>query len=301
MGAGESSDAALTSSLSWEVLGRTCNAVGLPSDGAKLLRLGENAIFRLGRKPLVVRIGRSLERLPIVEAELCVARWLDGAGVAVACPYDGVAQPMVIDQRPVSVWHLVERDGDKPGVDDLAVLLRQVHALENGPCALPRLDPFVHAEPRVRGAVGLAQEDRAFLLAWSADLRERFRGLDFVLPPGFVHGDAHTGNLLGRAGRAVLTDFEMAAIGPREWDLIPTAVSRARFGLAEDAYRRFVARYGFDVTDWAGFDVLQDIREFNMTAWLMQNLAEGQHIAAEVALRIDSIRDGDRGREWHAF
>jgi hypothetical protein len=49
---------------------------GLSSDGAELLRLGENAIYQLAADPVVVRIARSADRLPRVQRELCVARWL---------------------------------------------------------------------------------------------------------------------------------------------------------------------------------------------------------------------------------
>ncbi|GLW32997.1 hypothetical protein Areg01_59350 [Actinoplanes regularis] len=122
-----------------------------------------------------------------------------------------------------------------------------------------------------------------------------------MLPQGFIHGDAHTGNLLGGAGHAFLTDFEMTAVGPREWDLAPIAVSHCRMGLDETGYGRFVELYGFDVTKWAGFDVLRQVRELGMITWLAQNLGEGQVVVDEVALRIASIRNGDTSREWHAF
>lgn len=290
-----------TSTAAEAVFARACKAIGLPAEGAELVRLGENAIFRLSGKPLVVRVARSAERLPIVHRELCVARWLDGAGVAVARPYDGVEQPVVVDSHPVSVWHLIDDGPHRPGLADLALLLRQVHDLDNGPCQLPNLDPLGVSDQRIRAVVGLEDSDRSFLIEWCRELRDRFDRLHFALPPGFVHGDAHTGNLMGEPGRAVLIDFEGAAIGPREWDLVAIALSRSRFGLTEDVYRRFVDAYGFDVASWEGFGVLRDMRELYMTAWLMQNLSQGPAVAAEVALRIESMRVGDTSREWHAF
>lgn len=298
-----SSDAAFTSARARDIFVQACTSLGLPSGDAELLRLGENAIFRVRghQRQLVVRISRSLTRMPIVERELCVARWLDTAGVPVARPFDDLVQPVVVGGHPVSVWHFVDTGMDRPGVGDLARLLRQVHAVQDGPCDLPQLDPLVHVESRIRGADRLESADRDFLLDWSDQLRQRYAGLDFALRPGFIHGDAHTGNLLGTAGRAVLTDFEMVAVGPREWDLAPLAVIHARFGLTDHAYRDFVDEYGFDVESWPGFPVLRDIRELTMTAWLMQNLAEGPAVADEVSLRIASIRDGNTHRAWHAF
>lgn len=301
MPSGEPSEPKFTTSTAQDLLKKACSRLGLPHEGAELLRFGENAIFRLAGKPLVVRIGRSIEKLPIVSRELCVARWLDDEGVPVARPFDGVAQPVVIDDHPVSVWHLVEAGRHGPGVEELAVLLRQVHALGACPCDLPALDPLSLAERRLQAATELADSDRAFLLSRCDELRQKFVGLRFALPVGMVHGDAHTGNLLGEAGHAVLTDFEAVANGPREWDLATLAMARSRFGLPADAYQRFIDLYGFDVMTWDGYDTLREIRELYMTAWLIQNLAEGSLVADEVALRIATIRNGDTTREWHAF
>jgi hypothetical protein len=71
---GDSSSDPFTSELARRVLAEACRNAAFSVDGAELLRLGENAMFRLNGVPLVVRIGRSVERLPIVERELCVAR-----------------------------------------------------------------------------------------------------------------------------------------------------------------------------------------------------------------------------------
>ncbi|MBO0825900.1 MAG: hypothetical protein J2P27_18905 [Actinobacteria bacterium] len=61
----------------------------------------------------------------------------------------------------------------------------------------------------------------------------------------------HTRNLLADRGQVVLLDFESTAIGPREWDLLPTAIAVDRYGLGEDAYRHFAEAYGFDVRTWS--------------------------------------------------
>ena len=273
----------------------------MSSEDAELIRLGENAIFRLHDKPLVVRIGRAPEKLPVVRQELCVARWLADRRVPVTCPYEGVTQPIVLDGHPVSVWHLVVPGEPRPGVVDPAALLRQIHALGDCPCELQPLDPLATAVQRLHHAHALAEQDRKFLLERTSELRQAFRELTFALPQGFIHGDAHTGNLLGMAGRAVLSDFEAVAIGPREWDLTAIAMAQTRFGLPAATYRRFVDGYGFDVTTWSGYPVLRKMRELYMTAWLAQNLGHGPDVAAEVNLRITSIRNGDTTSAWHPF
>jgi aminoglycoside phosphotransferase (APT) family kinase protein len=87
---------------------------------------------------------------------------------------------------------------------------------------------------RLAETSGVDLEDREFLLSRCAELTEQFPKLEFALPTGPIHGDAYIGNLLTDGGRVVLSDFEAAAVGPREWDLLPTSIAAERYGLAED-------------------------------------------------------------------
>ena len=68
-----------SSSAVLPVLQQACARADLASDGAELLRLGENAIYQLACAPVVVRIARSADRPRRVERELCIARWLAAA------------------------------------------------------------------------------------------------------------------------------------------------------------------------------------------------------------------------------
>jgi hypothetical protein len=102
-------------------------------------------------------------------------------------------------------------------------------------------------------------------------------------------------------GRVVLLEFEAAAVGPREWDLLPTAIRVDRYGLPEEEYREFADTYGFDVRAWAGYPVLREVRELTMTTWIMQNVGESQAVADEFALRVDSLRERDSKRGWNFF
>ena len=89
-----------------------------------------------------------------------------------------------------------------------------------------------------------------------ADLRARYAALEFVLPAGPVHGDANIGNILRRQadGVAVLIDLDGFASGPREWDLVLTAMYFERFGWHTAAeYAEFAEVYGFDVMAWPGY------------------------------------------------
>jgi len=280
-----------------------CSAAGLEAGGAELLRLGENAIYRLRSVPLVARIARTVDYLSAIETEVAVARWLESVAfpaVRLAGPDD---QPLVADGRVVTFWELVSERTEYGTVAELAALLRWLHELEPpSSLVLPALQPFARVDARIDGAE-LAKGDRAFLLGRLAELRERYAGLEFVLPAGPVHGDANVGNVIRRAdGVAVLIDMDGFAAGPREWDLVLTAMYFERFGWhTAQEYREFVTGYGFDVMTWPGYPVLRDVRELIMVAWLAQNTRESPEIAAEVSKRIADLRGGDGFRDWAPF
>jgi Ser/Thr protein kinase RdoA (MazF antagonist) len=290
-----------SSSVVLPVLREACAYVGLDDDGAELIRLGENVIFGLKSAPVVVRIARSVRQEPRVERELCVARWLTESDVPGIRVLDGVDQPVVVDGYPVSFWRRVTGGEPEPVYADLAELLAEFHALGDCPCPLPAFEPFPMSRSRLAEATGIDPEDREFLVSRCAELAEEFSKLEFALPAGPVHGDAWIGNLLTDDGRVVLADFESAMVGPREWDLLPTAVAVERYGLAEEEYRAFAEAYGFDVRAWVGYPVLREIRQINMTTWIMQNTDQSPDIAAEFRLRVGSLRERDFDRPWNLF
>jgi Ser/Thr protein kinase RdoA (MazF antagonist) len=278
-----------------------CEQANLSAEHAGLLRLGENAIYLLADERVVVRIARSVDQLPRMRRELCVARWLTAAGVPSVRPYDLGQQPIVASEHPVSFWHAVSGGPTTPDHTDLARLLARFHALDDCPCDLPAFDPLTKVMPRLEAAIGVGDADRDFLAARCRELEVRWRDLEFALPAGPIHGDAWTGNLLVDDDRVVLGDFESAAIGPREWDLLPTAIAQSRYGLSADRYQQFVDAYGFDVTEWSGYLMLREIRELGMTTWLMQMILESADIEAEFRRRVTSLREGDFARAWSTF
>lgn len=272
--------------------------------GAELLRLGENAIYRLRSVPLVARIARTVDYLPAVEAEVAVTRWLESVGFPAVRLAGPAEQPVIADRRPVTFWELVAESTEYGTVAELGVLLRRLHSLETPPSlVLPELRPFARVDTRIDGA-DLAERDRSFLRDRLAELREAYARLEFALPRGLIHGDANIGNIIRRQadGATVLIDWDGVSTGPREWDLVLTAMYFDRFGWhSAQEYRDFVAAYGFDVVSWPGYPVLRDIRELIMVAWLAQNSRESAEIAAEVAKRIADLRSGDGPRRWAPF
>jgi Ser/Thr protein kinase RdoA (MazF antagonist) len=222
--------AEFSSSAALPILRQACEQVGLGSDGAELLRIGENANFRLASAPLVVRISRSADRLPRVTRELCVARWLATAKVPAVRVADEIEQALMVDGHPVTFWHAVTGGEPTPTHIDLARLLAAYHATPDCPCDLVTFEPLTTSGSRLAKAEGVDQADLDFLQARRADLTDRYEHLEFALPRGPIHGDAHTKNLLTDHGQVVLIDFDAVAIGPRECDLpgIPPVGNRDR-------------------------------------------------------------------------
>jgi Ser/Thr protein kinase RdoA (MazF antagonist) len=206
-----------TSETAARILQAACAIAGLDGCGAQLLRLGTNANYRLAAHPVMVRIARG--HLDDVRKELYVARWLASSGFPAARVVEDIDQPLILGERAVTFWELIEQSPEPVRVVDVARLLRDLHRLpEPRDFALPRFEPLAHTRRRL-GSAGDG-EDLQFLRSRCGLLQQQFADLEFALPPGVIHGDAHEGNTLrDRSGVVRLLDFESFAIGPREWDL----------------------------------------------------------------------------------
>lgn len=279
-----------------------CTQVGLFSADTRLIRLGENALFRLAGDPVVVRIARSVAVLADAEKEVAVASWLRDSGLRAAEPLD-VTQPVIALGRPVTFWKLIDDSGVKAALADLAVILRKLHALPvPDRLRLPAFDVFDRVANRIARTEHLADADRHFLATRLVRLREAYASLDFALPAAAVHGDAHQANLIRTPdGTVVLIDFERFAFGPPESDLAVTATEYLIGWHTDAEYRSFCDAYGFDVMKWDGFPVIRAINELKMTTWLMQNVSESDEIAEEFRIRLASLRDEDTPRNWRPF
>lgn len=231
-----------------------------------------------------------------------MSRWLADVDVPAIRALD-VEQPIVAGGRVVTFWESASDQVDYGTVAELAVLLRRLHALiPPAVLELPRVAPFERARQRIEVAV-MPDADRRFLLDRCDQLAEAFDKLTFELPPGVVHGDASVGNVIrDRDGHPLLADLDGFAIGPREWDLVLTALYHENFGWhTAEEYRTFADTYGYDVMVWPGYRVLRDVREFLMVAWLSQNAGHDPEVAAELAARIEDLRTGASRRGWKPF
>jgi len=286
-----------------EVLERACAAVGLDAHGARLLRIGSNAVYRL-KAPIIARVSRPGADADHVRRTVAVARWLESVGYPAVRVVD-VEQPAVIDGQTVTFWEAVSDDGDQyASVAEVADVLRRLHQLAApADLYLPELAPFTNAPKRIETNTWLTPEDRAFLITMLAQMRATYAELEFTLPPGVIHGDASIGNVLrDRYGHPVVIDLDGFAVGPREWDLALTAIYTDSFGWhTREEYQDFVRVYGYDIMTWPGYSVMRAVREFLMVTWVIQKAPESAPAAAEAAKRIAALRTGASRKDWHPY
>lgn len=285
------------------LLKQACAIAGLNADGARLLRLGSNAVYHLAA-PVVVRISRHNAGLDEARRSVAVAQWLESVDYPAVRVID-VEQPISIYGHTVTFWRSISDDGDQfATVGEFAELLARLHQLSAPKTLhLPELAPFDNAAKRIESNNWLRPNDRDFLTNQLTLLQEQYAGLEFVLPRGVIHGDANVGNVLRDSqGQPVVIDLDGFATGPREWDVALTAIYYDSFGWhTREEYETFVRVYGFDIMQWRGYPVMRAVREFLMVTWVIQKAGEGQRIAAETDKRIRALRSGVSRKDWEPY
>lgn len=282
-------------------LAAVCAEVGLDHRGAVSLRCVTNAVFQLAVHPVVVRISLVPALRHRAGTVAVVARWLAGHGVSAVRLLDGVDQPVHADGYAATLWHEVPHVGPRPTGADLARLLRALHALPPPSVPLPRWEPLAAVRARLDEADGVDPADLAILNRRYDEVHAALAGLDYELPHGPIHGDAHLGNLIPGPDGPVLCDFDSTCTGPREWDLLTLAVGRLRFGYPPQDYRGLVAGYGFDVMRWPGFEVLRQARELKLVTVALPLLRSNPQVRAQFAVRMQTFRDGRQAIRWDPF
>ncbi|TSB24566.1 aminoglycoside phosphotransferase family protein [Streptomyces sp. NBC_01525] len=277
-------------------------AAGRPDAAAdaRLLSLGENAVFALGERGPVIRVGRSAELLERAERELIVARWLADAGIPAVRAAEPEAQ--LADGHPVTYWERLPDTVRPAEPGDLAALLRLVHALPEPPFALPRRDLLGGVERWLRLAGdAVSPQDAEYLRGRRDAFALAATALEPHLPRGPIHGDALLRNVHVGPDGPVLVDLETFSSDLREHDLVVLALSRDRYGLPAEAYDTFVSVYGWDVRDWEGCAVLRGSRETASCAWVSQHAPGNPAARTEFARRIASLREKDTTVRWYPF
>jgi len=275
---------------------------------AELIRLGSNAVFRLG-PDVVVRVSPPDPDAAGVRRCLAVTAWLERVGFpavrALPAAELGAVQPIVTGRHLVTFWRSLGPSASAGTTRDLGELLRALHSLkpppELGTPPAPTTDPVGRARRQLLLAP-VPAADRDFLLRRLDVVAAGYSRLDFPLGEGLLHGDATVANVVpDLSGQPTLIDFDLVRTGPREWDLIRTATYYHRLGWhTGDEYRDFCAGYGVDVAAWPGFEVTADLGELLQVAWLAEAASRRPALVPELRTRLDTLRDDSSRRTWRA-
>jgi aminoglycoside phosphotransferase (APT) family kinase protein len=249
------------------VLATACDAANFDSSDARLIRLGENALFYLPAESVVVRIARTMDYWDDALNEVSVSRWLADSQFP-AARVSKVTQPISVSGHPVTFWQYIDgREGDREDIALLGGLLRRLHQLPRPTTFdLPNENILGRVRSRIEGAT-VSTQDKDFLLNRFEELTIGVSRLNYPLAPAPTHGDAHTGNLIIHGDQSTLIDFERFAWGQPEWDLSMTATEYQTAGWwTATEYASFAEAYGYDIMSWVeGFPTLLAIHEIKMT------------------------------------
>ncbi|MGW5679896.1 phosphotransferase family protein [Streptomyces sp. NPDC003860] len=270
----------------------------LSADGAELIRLAENALWRLPAG-IVVRIARPGQEHAAAR-EVTITRWLTELDFPAVRPL-AIDQPVHTVGRTATFWEELPPHQDGT-TSDLAPLLRRLHDLPVPAAiatALGRIDPFIRLTDRINAARHLDGPSRERLLSRTAELRSRWKALDHRTDR-IVHGDAWTGNCpVTHGGQAVLLDFERTAVGPPQWDLTSTAVAADTLGnLSPTAYQHFADAYGQDVRTWEHYPLFRDIRELRLVTFAFQIADHDLTALSEAHYRLACLNGEHGPRPW---
>ncbi|WP_051030280.1 MULTISPECIES: phosphotransferase [Nocardia] len=281
-----------------------CARIGLNSHGAELIKYTVNAVYRLPRERVVLRVASGPVAMSRGQRVVTMARWLHARDAPIATLLDA-DQPLTVDgDYTVTFWHELGRRTDWTA-DDLASPLHRLHALDLDSAdhaVLPTWDPFTTARDRLAHAdtTVLAPADARWLGEQWDSAEQAFRHVQDQLPTGIIHGDPHTGNLLHRHDDTVLCDLDETGIGPLAYDLVPQAVGATRFG-RHDFYRDFVHAYGSEVRDDPAWPILSRIRELIMVTSVLPDLQHRPTVAAQHAHRLATLRTARHDIAWDLY
>lgn len=278
-----------------------CAATGLDPTGARLIKFTNNAVFQLAQAPVVVRIAGSQTTRDRVPKVIAVARWLATHQMPSVRLDPNVDQPVRTGDHVATLWQQIPHVGPTPTGADLGRILRRFHALPAPVDPLPAWNPLQPIRQRLNETDVLNDTDREFLAATCDELEAELAGLDYLLPPGPIHGDSFLGNLIPGPDGPVICDFDSSAHGPREWDLTPVAVGALRFRYPGDTHTQLARCYGTDLTRWSGFTVLRKLRELQLVTSVVPVLHHNPDLTTQWRYRFQTFRDRDDTALWTPY
>lgn len=286
-----------------ELLEQAAGAAGIDASTAVAIRTGAHAVFCLPNE-IIARIGKP-GSFAVAQRELQVSEWLEQSGIPTVTAAKTLAQPVVVDDRPVTWWHLIpDHRPSKPA--ELGAALRQLH-VSTPPTdfQLPDYQPFAGVRERITSASALSDDDRAWLLDHYARLRQSYGQLPDSGRQCVIHGDAWQGNVVVPSlGHPTFLDLDKVSVGRPEWDLIQLAVDRMDFArLSDSDYHSFVAAYGgHDLTTTSGFRIYADIQELRWVSFAISLSEYNQSAGMEAVHRIACLRGTIPGPwTWNAL
>jgi hypothetical protein len=298
-----------------------CRAAGLPARNVALIKYTMNAVYHVDVH--VVRLARGSQARERADKLVTLMSGLEAAEAPVISLAGGIAQPVTSGDWVATIWNYVDTLPRIPNPADLAEPLTRLHSLTglsvlSSSLGLPPWDPVRKTLARLDATEALPEDQAigterwaqqelgrdlydvtSWLRSWASQLRDQLADVDWILPSGPIHGDAHTGNLLLPANATgVLCDLDGFCHGPREWDLTPTAHGVTRFGRSRSQYQAFTAAYGLDITTWNGWPVLRGLRELQLVTSVLPTLAGRPAVAQELAHRLRSLLIDDASTTW---
>lgn len=266
----------------------------------QLVRIGTNGIFFA--EDVVIRVSPPDESRKLVDEQLLLARWLTEHSFPTSAPL--CDHPVIVDGYMVTFWARIRGDGGQSASrKQFGQLVRRFHALTNeytGP--LPVWEPLGRLGKRldiVETDEVFSAGDRSVLCQWRDVLTEAVEHVQWELPPGPLHGDVHTGNLIVDGSQQYLVDLDRIAWGPREWDLTQQVAALQRFDGEPPDLDQFFDGYGWDLRSWPGASDLVRLRLLFMTSWLL-TVPRDPHVRREIVNRMHYWRDPcDQAPAWH--
>jgi hypothetical protein len=162
------------------VLDHACRKAGRDAADAEVVRLGENAIFRLA-EGAIARVARR-GQLTTAREEVAVARWLDSVDVPAVQLADQPDQPIDVDDCAVTFWlELPPHEYGSPV--QVAQAPRRLHGIApRSDLDLGPIQPFVRLAERIERASTLAEADRGWMSSRLTELRQRWHDRPSGLP-----------------------------------------------------------------------------------------------------------------------
>ena len=288
-----------------EQLHAICDATGLDDRDAVLLHALSNAVYHLPHDGLVLRLATATPpQLDRAHTVVAVCRWLAEHHGPTLAPTD-LPQPVIASATVATVWPYLP-PSHPPDPAALGAALRDLHAITAPPPPVPTYQPLARLYEALdldatRDTPALSTDQHTWLTNHANRLRATYLGLTSHLGTGLIHGDAHTANLLydPTPGRWVLIDFDHAAHGPREIDLLYAAPDH--FHTPATHRHTFTRAYGPNLLCWPGWRTLRDISEAHSLASYIRRAPTTPAAATELARRLHSLRTADPTTRWRTI